>query len=254
MPVTISSASTAICLPPLKNEGAPPNGKSRIASMKANQPVNYLAPDVPDSLPWHHVPLVKATPESLAGYGHLVDDYHDFDVEIVTWPAQGWRPVDADTGNEAGTVHGHFDFWWEGEVLLGKNQAVGDQYLLGWSKNPTEAQRSQMASTQSQVLLWHANYHPDGGQLFFPLNDSPFIAPLALPGDDVSPDKFVAFWVQAGKGLYIHPNVWHEAVFSLSAKASFYDEQGRVHARVSCNFAQEFGVFLAIPLTSKCPD
>ncbi|MEM7118213.1 MAG: hypothetical protein AAF614_37645 [Chloroflexota bacterium] len=106
--------------------------------MTANQPIDYLSPDTPASLPWHQVPLVRATPESLEGYGQLVDDYQDFELEIVTWPAQGWRPVDAGTGNEAGTTYGRFDFWWEGDVLLGKNQAVGDQYLLGWSKNPGE--------------------------------------------------------------------------------------------------------------------
>jgi hypothetical protein len=44
--------------------------------------------------------------------------------------------------------------------------------------------------------------------------------------------------------------VWHEAVFPLAARASFYDEQGKVHARVSCNIAAEFGVFLAVPLAA----
>ena len=56
--------------------------------------------------------------------------------------------------------------------------------------------------------------------------------PLALPGDDVTPEDFVAFYVDAGQGIYIHPNIWHEGVFSLAEKASFYDEQGKVHARV----------------------
>ena len=100
------------------------------------------------------------------------------------------------------------------------------------------------------MLLWHANYHPDGGQLFFPLNGEAFVCPLALPGDDVKPENFVAFYVDEGKGLYIHPNVWHEAVFPLAPRASFYDEQGKVHARVSCNVAVEFGVFLAVPLAA----
>ena len=51
-------------------------------------------------------------------------------------------------------------------------------------------------------------------------------------------------------GLYIHPNIWHEGVFPLSPQATFHDEQGKVHARVSCNIAREFDVFLAIPLQS----
>jgi hypothetical protein len=215
--------------------------------------IDYLAPDVPDALPWHQIPLVNATPQSIKGYGELVADYRDFPIEIVTWPAQGWRPVDAGTGNEGGTTIGEFKFWWERDLLFGKNSAVNDQYLLGWAKNPCDAKREDSIVTPpEQILLWHANYHPDGGQLFFPLDGQPFIAPLALPGDDVKPDDFIAFYIPEGYGLYIHPNVWHEAVFPLTEQASFYDEQGRVHARVSCNFAREFGVFLAVPL--KTPD
>lgn len=209
----------------------------------------YLAPDVPAQLPWHEVPLVRATPESLAGYGKLVDDYREYPIEIATWPVAGWRQCDPGTGNEGGTRHGHFDFWWEGDVLYGRNKAVGSHYLLGWSTNPGDAQRDG-ARERPRVLLWHANYHPDGGQLFFPLDGGAFICPLALPGDDVKPEHFVAFYVDRGKGLYIHPNVWHEAVFPLAERATFYDEQGRVHARISCNFAREFGVFLAIPLAA----
>ncbi len=213
------------------------------------QPIDYLSPNVPPELPWVSVPLVQATAETLQNYGELVDDYTDYSLEIVTWPAQGWRPIDAGTGNEAGTTSGTFDFWWEGDVLYGRNQAVNDQYVLGWSKNPIEAKASpDIPVERTQVLLWHANYHPDGGQLFFPLDGAPFVAPLALPGDDVKPTDFLAFYVAGGKGLYIHPNVWHEAVFPLTDKASFYDEQGKVHARVSCNIAQEFGVFLSVSL------
>lgn len=214
-----------------------------------NTRIDYLSPPVPDTLPWHEVPLQLATPDSLKGYGELVDDFKDFPIEIVTWPARGTRPVDPGTGNEAGTTSGRFEFWWEGDFLLGKNHAVNDQYLIGWSKNPVDAHREPSSgAVPPQVLLWHANYHPDGGQLFFPLDGEAFVAPLALAGDEVKPDDFVAFYVDGGRGLYIHPNVWHEAVVPLAPRGDFFDEQGRVHARVSCNFAEEFGVFLSIPL------
>jgi hypothetical protein len=43
------------------------------------------------------------------------------------------------------------------------------------------------------MLLWHANDHPDGGPLFFPPDGKPFYVPLALPGDDLRPGKFVSF-------------------------------------------------------------
>lgn len=211
--------------------------------------VDYLNPDVPGALPWHQVPVVRATAESLAGYGRLVDDHREYPIEIVRWPAKGWRPVDPGTGDRGGTTSGIFGFWWEGDVLMGENTAVDDTYVLGWSTNPRDAARGGApAQHPPQVLLWHANYHPDGGQLFFPLDDTPFIVPLALPGDDVTPDDFVAFYCEPGRGLYIHPNVWHEGVFPLASRAKFHDEQGKVHARVSCNIAREFEVFLAVAL------
>ena len=210
--------------------------------------IDYLVPDVPAALPWFEVPARIATAESLEGYGVLVSDPDSFELEIVTWPSSGWRSIDRGTGNEGGTTSGTFEFWWEGEVLRGKNNAVDDEYVLGWATNPGVASRTSTAPSE-RVLLWHANYHPDGGQLFFPLDGQPFVAPLALPGDDVKPEHFVAFYVDGGHGLYIHPNVWHEGVFPLTDRARFYDEQGKVHARVSCNIANEFGVFLSIPLT-----
>jgi hypothetical protein len=212
-------------------------------------PIDYLAPDVPASLPWHETPLVRATNATLAGYGCLVDDPCDCKVEIVRWPAAGRRPVDPGTGDQGGTVRGTFEFWWDGDVMYGRNTAVDDQYLLGWSRNPGEARTSGAPSVaRDRLLLWHANYHPDGGQLFFPANGEPFVTALALPGDDVTPADFVTFHVDGGRGLYLHPNVWHEAVFPLATPSRFHDEQGRVHARVSVNFAREFGVFLAMPM------
>lgn len=218
-----------------------------------SDPFDYLEPDVPASLPWRHTPLVRATDANLEGYGRLVDDWRDFPVEIVRWPASGRRPVDAGTGDQGGTAVGRFEFWWEGDTMRGRNTAVDDQYVLGWSRNPGEAARSGAPTVpRDQLLLWHANYHPDGGQIFFPLNGEPFVTALARPGDDVTPEDFVTFYVDGGRGLYLHPNVWHEAVFPLVTPARFHDEQGKVHARVSVDFAREFGVFLAMPL--RVPD
>lgn len=101
---------------------------------------------------------------------------------------------------------------------------------------------------RTRPLIAHANYHPDGGQLFFPREATPFIAPLALPGDDVKADDFVAFYCDGRQGLYIDPGVWHEAVVPLAGRAAFDDRQGRVHARVSCTFVEEFGAYLSVPL------
>jgi hypothetical protein len=214
-----------------------------------NAPKYLFDPDEKPSLPLHEVPLIDATTESTRGYGYLVDDYHACDIEIVRWPAQGWRPVDEGTGDEGGCVDGIFHCEWKGDVLMAGNDAVDGHYVLGWSRDPQAASTETQTAPRKQVLLWHLNYHPDGGQLFFPIDNKPFVVPVALAGDDLKPENVVAFWCDGSKGLYIHPNIWHEGVFPTQDTQSFRDRQGRVHARVSSDIGQEFGVYLSVPLT-----
>jgi ureidoglycolate lyase len=196
----------------------------------------------------HETPLVVATEASLEGYGKLVASPHDFPIEIVRWPAQGWRPIDLNSGDQGGVTEGVFEFAWRGETLFARNNAVGDSYLFGWSTWPEEAATDGPPRPREQALIWRANYHPDGGQMIYPMNSESFVVPLALPGDDVTPDQFVTFWCDGSSGLYIHPNVWHGAFVPHADEASFLDRQGRVHARVSVDFAKEFGCYLASPL------
>ena len=132
------------------------------------------------SLPWHEVPLIRATEESVKGYGCLVDDPDGFEIEIVQWPQQGRRPIDAGTGDEAGWVEGTFECNWQ--------------------------------------------------------------------GDNLRPEKVVAFWCDGSQGLYIHPGIWHEGIFPVEDQQRFLDRQGKVHARVSADIGQEFGVYLSCPL------
>ncbi|MFT5657587.1 MAG: ureidoglycolate lyase [Gammaproteobacteria bacterium] len=214
-------------------------------------PVDYLSPDVPDRLAWHDIPLIKASNESLQGYGCLVDDADNFEIEITQWPAQDWRPIDAGTGDEGGVVEGVFHSEWQGDILKGRNDAVQGDYVLGWRCNPGDINTGQGSGIENSMLLWHMNYHPDGGQLFFPMQAKPFVVPVALPGDDLTLERIVAFWCDGSQGLYIHPGIWHEGVFPVSQGQSFQDRQGRVHARVSCNICAEFGVFLQMPLPVK---
>lgn len=213
-----------------------------------NAPVYIFDAATKPTLPHVDVPLIRATPETVEGYGRLVDDPADCQVEIVRWPAQGWRPVDEDTGDEAGTVEGVFRGTWKGDVLYGSNEAVKGNYVLGWSVDPQQASAERQTAPRDQVLLWHLNYHPDGGQMFFPLDRQPFIVPVALPGDDLRPEQVIAFWCDGSKGLYIHPNIWHEGIFPVHDDQRFQDRQGRVHARVSCDVGVEFGVYLSCPL------
>ncbi len=210
-------------------------------------PIDYLNPNLPARLAHVRMPLVDATPETIHGYGRLVEDPEECRIEIVRWPAQGSRPIDTDTGDQGGTTEGVFICEWRGDILYGRNQAVDGHYILAYAQAP-ELARTDHADTPVRMLLWHANYHPDGGQMFFPIDRRAFYVPLALPGDDVTPQRFVCFRFDGRQGLYIHPNIWHEGVFGLEGTQRFFDRQGAVHARVSVDFAREFGCLLEVPI------
>lgn len=216
--------------------------------MPVEQP-NYIfeASEKPD-LPLVSVPSVLATKKSLEGFGYLVDQPDSVDIEIVRWPAQGWRPVDTDSGDEGGITEGVFHSYWQEDVLMGRNEAVNGHYVLGWSTLPQSVGKTPSTLPAKRVLLWHFNYHPDGGQLFYPMDQEPFVLPLALPGDDLRPENIVTFWCDGSHGIYIHPNIWHEGVFTSAKQQRFLDRQGKVHARVSCDFGKEFGVYLDVSL------
>lgn len=219
--------------------------------------MDAFAPDYKPSaasmprLPAFDLPLIEADSENLKGYGEIVDHPEARKIEIVPWPLQGRRPLDAGTGDQGGTTEGLFEFFWQGDVLRAQNQAVADDYVLGWSRQPCEASEEVASCQREEVLIWHANYHPDGGQLFFPQKRAPFVAPLALPGDEVTPEDFKAFWFDGSQGLYIHPGIWHEAVFPVTDRQVFFDRQGKVHGRVSVDFAEEFGCYLRAKLPAQ---
>jgi len=82
----------------------------------------------------------------------------------------------------------------------------------------------------------------------FPLDQRPFYVPSALPGDDVTPERFTCFRFDGLQGLYIHPNIWHEGVFAFDGTQRFSDKQRAVHARVSVDFARKFSCLLEAPI------
>ena len=92
------------------------------------------------------IPLIKATNENLKGYGYLIDSYEKSEIEIVTWPKQGWREIEKGTGNEGGCTEGSFETGWEGDTLYGQNNAVehnsayeiDGKYILGYSSPPEQ--------------------------------------------------------------------------------------------------------------------
>jgi ureidoglycolate lyase/seryl-tRNA synthetase len=197
----------------------------------------------------HRVPLLAADDQTLQGYGHKVVNFSQGRVMIVTWPQPDWRPIVPGTGNEGGVVQDSFVMERRGEVQHAVNLAVGRSYLTGWYADPATASSDREPTDTTRIFTHEANYHPDGGQIFFPHDAAAFVALLAKPGDGVTPDDFVAFYCDGSFGIHIDPGVWHQPVFPLASRASFDDKQGRVHACVAIDFVTEFGCYLEVPLT-----
>ena len=87
-------------------------------TVKSTAPQYLFSADSKPSLPLVDVPLIRATESLLKGYGCLVRHPDQCDIEIVKWPAQGWRPVDDGTGTEGGITEGIFCGEWKGDILM----------------------------------------------------------------------------------------------------------------------------------------
>ena len=177
----------------------------------------------------HETPLVAATASNLAGLGELVSSPAEHRIEIVRWPASGWRPVDPRSGDQGGVTEGLFEFQWRGQTLYARNNAVGDSYLFGWSTWPEEARTDGLA-VRERALVWRANYHPDGGQLFYPLYGQSFVIPLALAGDDP----------RAARPQPLGPE-WDDRAREI-IESLLDGRTGDVHARASSAFQSQIPV------------
>eukprot|EP00040_Diaphanoeca_grandis_P009391 m.48650 g.48650 ORF g.48650 m.48650 type:complete len:291 (-) comp20810_c1_seq1:71-943(-) len=240
----------------------------RMYSQKAQETfvftsANIQNPDIKPGLDVINVPLILATDESLEGFGRILHDVSDATVEnktfeIVPWPHNGWRKLDPNTGDEAGTTEGEFQVHWEGDYFYGKNLAVAtvnNTYLDGFGAMPEHASAitpSPQQGEEASIFLWMSDYHPDGAQMFFPMKQIPFVVCLgpSSAGDDIRPEQMRAFYVPAGKGVYIHPGTWHNGVYVHPAHCptTFLTRQGKVHARISASWAVEFNSILKLSL------
>jgi len=135
-----------------------------------------------------------------------------------------------------------------GGLLYAVNEAVGRRYITGWYGDPATANDEEEPERTDFIYTHEANYHPDGGQVFWPMTGQPYVVLLAPPGDDVGAADFVAFYCDGSFGVHVDPGVWHQPVFPAGDAMTFYNEQGAVHACVSVDFIAELGLYLQVPL------
>jgi ureidoglycolate lyase len=199
----------------------------------------------------HPVPVRPMTPDNAHGLGRVIDDFEATEVAVVRWPQAGWRAVKR--GDEGGITRGAFKTAWRGELLMGLSDSFEvdnfhTEYVLGWSRDPAEADPRAIEPRRDRILVSLMNYHPDGGQVFASRRRRPFLLLLAPPGDDVTLEDCVALHSDGSVGFHIDPGVWHQAPFALAEEDVFDNKQGRVHAVAECDFPEEAGVYLSMPL------
>ena len=148
------------------------------------------------------------------------------------------------TGVQAKVNTGEFKYIWDGDVLLALNGAAVKDWLMITGRLP----RNVSPENRTEVLVREANYHPDSSQVFYPIDNQPFIVVLAPPGDDIKPEDFEAFYCDGTFGLHIRPFVWHQPLYPVSDSASFISKQSSVYACVNFDSVCEFGKLLSVPL------
>ena len=186
----------------------------------------------------------------------LVDDPHQIrNRHSPAGSQQGWRPIDEDTGDEGGFVEGTFKGEWRGgDVLYGeRTRPWGGHYVLGLvhrsakRRKPTDKLRRAI-----RCCLWHMNYHPDGGQMFWPLDNRPLHRPPSrCPGDNLTPDKVVAFLVRRNKRpLYPRRHSGTRGIFPVEDEAAVSRPSGPGPCpRLGADIGAEFGgVYMSCPL------
>jgi len=185
--------------------------------------------------PRHKVPIIIANNENFKPYGNIVENYEEEKVIIVAWNTSGWRELENNTGIGGGYVEGTFTYKYDDKFLYSTNNAVSCSYITGILNGP-------------KILTREANYHPDGGQIFFPLSNDPFILLLALPGDDIKPTDFIGFYFDGSCGCQIKPNIWHQPAYPLVKEAIFMTKQGAIHGCVCYDSVKEDNIMLEINL------
>ena len=160
---------------------------------------------------------------------------------------KGWRKARDNTGIIQGEESGEIYYKWENNIYIA-DKVIGLRNEIGFINNNLLPSNTNSLQKRTHVLAWESTYHPDCGEVFFPKNGDEFVVVLALPGDDIKPEDFVAFYCDGTFGIQTHPFVWHTGMFTIKDNTTFLGKQGLLHACVSVNFVKEFGRLISVPL------
>ncbi|WAR17057.1 ALLA-like protein, partial [Mya arenaria] len=180
------------------------------------------------------IPVVRATKENLSGYGRFVTNFDEEKVEINPWPVTGPRKARPGTDIIPGVDCSQLTFKYEGNKYVSVKD-IGRRMEVG-----TICEEEQSPDNK-YVLVSEITFHPDCGEVFYPKNGDPFIAVLALPGDDLTLEKLKGFYFDGTSGLQALPNVWHQGMYTFGSSAEFLGKQGVLHCVIAANFEKEFG-------------
>lgn len=209
-------------------------------------------PDFPSGLGVIEVPLLEATEENLLYVGaSLISSPGERSIEkknfqICAWPVQGWRQLDANTGDEAGTTEGAFEVHWEGDYFFGHNLGVAtsnNYYLDGLAAPPEVAQHLPDTDTPpnasgsgyngDHIYLWMSDYHPDGAQMFWNHHNTPFTVCLgpSSVGDNVLPTDMHISSHQGTEctSLQAHGIMVYTHIPPLGSRLSLHDKGEYMH-------------------------
>lgn len=192
-------------------------------------------------LPIRKCPVVKATARSLSGIGHLIDSFEDEKCVLIPWPRhRRERPLMRGTGIPTVT-HGKFTVWWDGNLAKGRNQAVNSgEYTVALLKD-------------GKLLTREFNYHPDGSQIFYPLEYKPFRMFLGYGRFDksgIDMPVVKCFEFDGRQGVHIYPNIWHQPPVTYEGSLTFDNKQASTHACVGYDSIREEGIVLGFNIKS----
>ena len=203
---------------------------------------------IPDNIKIYEVPIIIANKDNLKGYCNIVCDYENTVVINVKWPKNdGWRKLYENTGDQAVDTEGMFDFYYDDIYSKAINHSVPNgSYITGII--PSSEKQNNDNEIPTHIYTREANYHPDGGQIIYPIDKKPFMLLLSKESDDIYPENFVCFLCDGSFGLQILPNVWHQPAYPLNNNSTFKNKQCSVHGCVSVDTIKEFNTLLKVNL------